>query len=323
MFKENQYLSEIFNLIVRRVVKNLIITKFSGDRICEPSKYDHEYVVKKSYIQKLGVQKNNLYEFRSTLNYFFKIDTSYCPLAFSIKNLIEDKNKILSETDIDFTDELNCLICVYNIFELFETEYNGLNRIYYDMINNLTFNKDKRESFTILEKKNIILNILLKCVDNFSIDQDLKEKARKMIINTAKFIRAQFFIEEKDDIENILRSLKFRLDNMIELENHDVLDKLMPDDALPDDFYTFQKEELVLKKSEIGNIVRTFHSSISDYIKESKFNSFSNSINNDDCKNTKDVSYDEDHQLKKPSKEKKSNRFIRIMKSIFCSCFVE
>jgi hypothetical protein len=192
---------------------------------------------------------------------------------------MEENNENISEPEIDFSDELNCLICVYNIFCYYVSE--NFNESEYQAV---IFNKEKIESFTILEKRYIMLNILLKCVDNFSIDQELKEKARRMIGITAKFIREQFFIDEKNDIEFLLESFKFRLNNMKELEKHDTLDKyvkLIPDYALPDDYDPFQSEKLT-NKSEIGNIVRTFHSSVSEYIKEPQFEFIAKTMDKDD-----------------------------------------
>ena len=148
-------------------------------------------------------------------------------------------------------------ICIYNIFKFYNREDDP------DNVKDgyITFRKDKMESVKILEKRNIILNVLLKCVENLAIDRQLKEKARKMIDNTAKYIRAYFFIEEKDDIEKIIQSPKFRLNNMIELERHDILDKLMPDDTLPEDYQkeNLKSEQLLIAKSEIRNFARSFH----------------------------------------------------------------
>ena len=92
-----------------------------------------------------------------------------------------------------------------------------------------------------------------------------------MIENTAKYNRAKFLIEEKQEMESIWQTLKFRLKNIQELEKHNVLDELISDDSLPTDDplqSPFKKEQLVLTKSEIGNIFASLQNSISDYMKE-------------------------------------------------------
>ena len=106
--------------------------------------------------------------------------------------------------------------------------------------------------------------------------------------------------EYKDDIEKIIQSLKFRLNNMIELEKLDILDKLMPDDTLPDDYQeeNLKSEQLVLAKSEINNIARSFLVSILDFCKEPQFKSIVNSdqftsqIEKSDFQNTISVKYE-------------------------------
>ena len=183
----------------------------------------------------------------------------------------------------------------------------------------------------ILEKKNIILSILDKCVDNFSIDQELKDKAKKMIQNTAKYNKASFLTDEKEDIENFVKSLKFRLDNLIELEKHDVLDRLILDDALPDDIdyiphnigeaqrlllnerLIIEKEQIRKNKSELINIVKETHNSMLDCIKEQQLKiipkSDSNSTDIDDQKQHQPITSQEypkqSSQHNRPSKEKK------------------
>ena len=69
-----------------------------------------------------------------------------------------------------------------------------------------------------------------------------------------------------------MNSFKFRLSNLQELEKHDCLDELITDNTVPDDFEKtpFNKDQLVLTKSDIGNIVNTFQDSILNYVKSAR-----------------------------------------------------
>jgi hypothetical protein len=134
----------------------------------------------------------------------------------------------------------------------------------------------------ILKKKNIIFKILLKCVENFSIDQEFKDQAKEMILNTVQYNRAKFLTEEKEEMEGLWESLKFRLKNIQEVENHNVLDELISDNGLPTDdpiLKPFHKEQLILTKTEIHNIVKTLQNSILDYSKQNQLSLPKQNIN--------------------------------------------
>ena len=356
MFEENKYLCEIFGEIVQEVIDKKRISEGSKPRTMQLKQYLNDYFEPEEEVLKneelglnLGICKKNddfepeeeeltneelrlnlriykkdVYSFESEVEDLYHQTCIYsCPKAkamsiselFSKKpNLSESQMKILDR--IDFSDELNCLVCIFCIFRFFRREYDWYN--IRDGDTKLV--KEKMESAKILERKNIILNVLLKCVENLSIDQKLKERARKMIFNTAKYIRAYFFIEEKDDIEKIIQSLKFRLNNMIELEKHDILDKLMPDDTLPDDYQeeNLKSEQLVLAKSEINNIARSFLVSILDFCKEPQFKSIVNSVEANDYSTKMKDNFDEKARKEMPPKEKKTNIFTNFMNRIFC-----
>ena len=126
-----------------------------------------------------------------------------------------------------------------------------------------------------IKKKNIIFKILLKCVENFSIDQELKDEAKEMIENTAQYNRAKFLTEEKEEMEILWESLKFRLKNIQEVDYHNVFDELISDDGLPTDDPVkrpFKKEQLIKTKSEIPNIVKKLQNLIFDYSKVNQVN---------------------------------------------------
>ena len=254
MFEENKYLGEIFGEIVKKVVENLIKTK---ENAFEEQDFG-------------SLDSSALHKLREIIKEHFETKIGYSPLANRLSTIIRDNDLNNLGDDIDFSNEINCLTCVHYIFKFFISEHDFYN--FRDGC--LTFDKDKKDSMLILEKKNAILTILIKCVDNFSIDQELKERAKKMIQNAAKYNRASFLTEEREDIEAILKSLKFRLNNMIKLEKHDVLDKLILDDTLPDDIdrSSINKELITKNKSELVNIVSDMYNSISDYIKEPQFN---------------------------------------------------
>ena len=196
---------------------------------------------------------------------YLKTDINRCPISKTIKNYLRDANNLAELNDIDFSNEMNCLICAYKILTFFKDEYDEY-RIKHKRI---TFNKNKIDSMVILKKKNIIFKILLKCVENFSIDQELKDEAKEMIENTAKYNRAKFLIEEKEEMESIWKKLVCRLKNIQELQNHNLLDELISPNQLPTDDpakWPFKNEQLIQTKSEIAVIVRSMHISIYDYI---------------------------------------------------------
>ena len=315
MVRENRYLGAVFGEIVKKVIEHLIRTKLKQNKDVEE---DFE-----------SLSDGGLWTLRELVKDLFGVKIGCSDLSNKLSIIIRSRNNDL-EHDIDFTDEINCLTCVHYIFSFFKNEYDCFT--YRD--GSCTFNKDKRESMWILEKKNLILSILDKCVDNFSIDQELKDKAKKMIQNTAKYNKASFLTEEKEDIEEILKSLKFRLDNIIELEKHDVLDRLILDDALPDDIddnnyvpdsvdealrlllnerLIIEKEQIRKNKSELINIVKETHNSMLDCIKEQQLKiipkSDSNSTDIDDQKQHQPISSQEypkqSSQVNRPSKEKK------------------
>jgi hypothetical protein len=300
LFRENEYLQNVFGEIVKEVVENLIKTKIK-DQIKTGDEKDFGDIDLTSGLWSLNRKVKDL----------FRVNMNNSPLANKLKLILQDSNLSDLGYDIDFSDEINCLTCIYNIFEFYEYEHDA-----YNIIDGcLTFDKKKIESMMILEKKNIIISILNKCVENFSIDQELKERAKIMIQNAAKYIRARFLIEEKEDIEAILKSLKFRLNNMIELEKNDVLDKSILDDTLPDDIdrSPISKVQITKNKSELVNIVRDMYNSISDYIKEPQFNTIAKSNNQtkemDDQKQHQTISVPTDYSKQinynRPSKSKK------------------
>ena len=263
LFEENIYLGKVFGEIVNKVVENLIKTKPNHNENVEQDFEDLSY--------------RGLSNLSDLIENMFGVDITNSDLTENLSSILYDNNLGDMGDDIVFKDEINCLTCVRYIFKFLINEYD-----YYNFRDGfLNLDKNKKESMWILEKKNIMLNILDKCVDNFSIDQELKDRAKKMIQNAAKYNRARFLINEKEDIEGILKSLKFRMNNMIELEKHDVLDKLILDDSLPDDIdrSPISKEQITKNKSELVNIVRDMYNSISDYIKEPQFNTFAKSNN--------------------------------------------
>ena len=369
MFNENKYLCEIFGEIVKEVIdkkrkSNLLSNpeessqspKYSWKK-CHKDLFDFEEEKNEVTINrsdsvtysnhkelKISRCKTNLLDFEREVEDLYQISIYHCPTASSISCFFSRGRKLSSLeflNDIDFSDELNCLICIYNILRGYQNEYD-IDNILSETI---TFQKNKMESIKILERKIAILDTLLKCVENLPIDEQLKQKARIMIANTAKYTRAYFFIEEKHDILEIIQSLKFRLNNMIELEKHDTMDKLMPDNTLPTDYQekfltrreNLKIEYLVLAKSELINYARKFHKLISDYLKEPQFNAF----NSNECVIKMNVKHDDKDQQsispikkpdlsedinnfsrkEKPSKEKKTNRFIKFMNTVFCLCF--
>ena len=378
MFEENRYLCEIFGEIVEEVINNKrnsdpftnseeskqglkqLLNNYNSklkssesevinneiidsilpnqEELLKYNKSNESNLSNDSELREksLKICRKNIKDFKREVEDLYQIDIHYCSTARSIRKLFLKKQNF-SEREIDFSDELNCLICIYNIFEFYDKESD-----FYTIRDGCTkLVKEKMESVKILEKKNTILNLLLKCVENLSIDQKLKEKARKMIANTAKYIRAYFFIQEKKDIENIIQSLKFRLNNMIELENHEILDKLMPDETLPDDYQeeNLKSEQLVLAKSEIRNIARNFRDSVLDYFEEPQFNLNVTSVNSNSTNciidkidvKLNDLSPVQKYDISKEisiqpkgensSKQKRANRFIKFINNIFCLCF--
>ena len=205
--------------------------------------------------------------FANLIEKYLEIDLCCGPIALIVESNIYDLSQNNLENEIELANEENCLICVYKIFRFFEFEYS-----LYNDDGDITFDKEKVSSIEILKKKNMFLKTLAKCVESFSVDNDLKEKAKKLIENCSKYNRAKFIIEEKEEIGNIMNSLKFRLSNLQELEKHDCLDELITDNTVPDDFEKtpFNKDQLVLTKSDIGNIVNTFQDSILNYVKSAR-----------------------------------------------------
>ena len=262
MLIEKKYLRVIFGKIIRESIKNIIKKQNST---CSNSILD-EYFLDKGADKKFL----ELSDLRNIVQDFFGVDIENCPINSIVWSIFYDTDVISLGNQIDFSDEINCLSCIYNIFRLFEIESSWYNI----RDSNLAFDKNIVQSALIIRKKNMILQILLKCIENLSIDQELKDQAKSKIENTAKYNKANFFKEEKEDMERIWKSLKFRLDNIQELEKGNLLDELISDsNRLPTDDLTvwpFEhlREHLNLSKSEIGNIVRSLLHKISDYSKQ-------------------------------------------------------
>ena len=260
MFREDEYLSETFNKIIKSVMKNLI----------KSSNYEDKCNIDGNIIEE--IDNFDLRKGTSTSSYiagkYLQVDLSRFSLSETIDNIIRDPDYF---SDIDFSCEINCFIFVYKIFNFFDNEYD------FENIRDgcITFNKDELDSMVILKKKNIIFKILLKCVENFSIDQELKDEAKEMIENTVQYNRAKFLTEEKEEMESLWESLKFRLKNIQEVDYHNVLDELISNDGLPTDDpvkWPFKKEQLIKTKSEIPNIVKRLQTLIFDYSKVNQVN---------------------------------------------------
>ena len=73
------------------------------------------------------------FDFRSlptdlTLDYiaskYLKIDLYRCSLSKNMTKILTDPNYFFELNDIDFSNEKNCLICLFRILLFFENEYN-------------------------------------------------------------------------------------------------------------------------------------------------------------------------------------------------------
>ena len=308
-------LAEVFSQILRTVVKNQIISKLKQNDI---GISNYENLFQKATRLKVG-DLGDLLGFKYTVECIFG-DIELCQSAKSLRCIIFDEDLNNLENGLDFSNEINCLIYVYNIFRFFESELTA------GIYDGMKFDKNEKKSILIVRKMNLILNILIRCVESFSIEQELKENAKTLIKNTAKKSREVFLIHEKEDIENIVTSLKFRLNNILELARHNVLDEVISDGNIPilseHPTLSFEKEKLTGANSEILNIVKEIHDSLSDYTKDSQFDIISQSSSNiDDAKLTElmEIFEPQDHQIlnqirkskihrKRPSKEKKINK---------------
>jgi hypothetical protein len=266
MIRENEYLQEIFSIIVRQVLKNLIRSKFKQERTCKDNS-EEDYFIRKINDTCKALNKRCTYKhLQKVMTTQLEIPIYNSELEHTLRSIIRYEKDNNFES-IDFSKEVNCLTCVFTIFEFYEREYNIDNIRDRD----IKFKKNEVESTVILEKKNMMLRILAKCVDNFPIDQELKEKAILIIQNVAKKIRESFIDEEKDDIERILNKLKFRLKSIIELEKDDVLGKLISTETLQANFNQnpFDEQLLVEKtKSALRNIVKAVKYSLTNIVED-------------------------------------------------------
>ncbi len=334
---EYYYLNNIFEEILKKVIKNLIKT-FKKENVDIENNLNDLSLTESLEIWGIEILVENLFE----------VDIAFSPLAEKLNLMTHDGNLTNLGHDIHFTNDIDCLTCVIKIFRFYAHEHD----MYITRDGCCIFDKNKKDSKMILEKKYAFLSILEQCVEIFSIDQALKDRAKNMIKNTYKYIRAFFLIEEKDEIKSILDNLKFRLNNLIELEKYNVLDKLITDDTLPDDInrfsafnYMFEskktneikmieddtmpyagcrlslsKELLIKNKSELHNIVRNAHNLILDYAREPQFNAITQSNNismeMNDLKQHQLITSQEfpnQSQYIRPSKAKKLRK--RIFKS--------
>ena len=148
MYTEEDYLKEVFSIIVRQVLKNLIRSKFKQEENCEENSKEKYYI-------------HEIDEIHKILEYHLLVNQVMIQLEMPIKNsqLEDTLGSIIKNKDdnnfesIDFSNEVNCLTCVYTIFRFYAREYD----LYNIRDRYIKFGKNLVESKVILKKKNMIM----------------------------------------------------------------------------------------------------------------------------------------------------------------------